>query len=148
MSRLLRCAAFALLLALPTLTSAQSLGPPLTTWEPNGAVKALALDGHTLYAGGEFDIVGPVTGSFGTVDTSDATAFTTGAAVLDNTGVIASDGAGGWFVATDNFGLPVSVLHVLPDGTRDGPRPSSIRDRCKHWCSPGDASSSAATFAP
>ncbi len=130
MSRLLRSAAFALLLALPTLTSAQSLGPPLTTWEPNGAVKALALDGHTLYAGGDFDIVGPVTGSFGTVDASDATAFTTGAAVLENTAVIAADGAGGWFVATDTFFGPAnSVLHVLPDGTRDPAWTSPVFDQ-------------------
>lgn len=119
MSRLLRCAAFALLLALPTLASAQSLGPPIDTWIPNGAVNALALDGHTLYVGGDFDIVGPATGSFGVLAANDATALTTGAAVTDLTAAIAADGAGGWFIATFPLFGTSSVLHVRADGTRD-----------------------------
>lgn len=120
MPRLPRCAAFALLLALPTLASAQSLGPPIDTWQPNGSVKALALDGHTLYVGGDFDVVGPTTGSFAVADTTNAAAITTGAAITDSTSAVVADGAGGWFVATEvAFASGASVLHVRADGTRD-----------------------------
>lgn len=119
MSRLLRRAAFALLLTAPTFAVAQSLGPPISTWEPNGTVRALALDGHMLYVGGEFDVVGPDTGSFAAVDVNDATTLRASANAGESTLVVAADGAGGWFLVNANpFGTIIDLLHVGPDGTR------------------------------
>ncbi len=130
MRRLVRCAAIAALFVVPPQAFAQSLGPPLSTWAPNGGVRALALDGHTLYVGGEFDVVGPATGSFGVADASNATTITTGAAIADATSAIVADGAGGWFVATEiAFATSVTVLHVRADGTRDPAWTAPVFDR-------------------
>jgi hypothetical protein len=130
MRRLLRCASVAALLVVPTSTFAQSLGPPVSTWAPNGGVKTLALDGHTLYVGGEFDVVGPTTGSFGVADAGNATAITTGAAITDSTSAIVADGAGGWFVATEvAFASSAGILHVRADGTRDPAWTAPVFDR-------------------
>lgn len=120
MSRLLRSAACTLLLALPARISAQPLGPPVATWQPNGAIRALALDGHMLYAGGEFDVVGPTTGSFTAVAANDATSVTAGTVSADSTLAVAADGANGWFIATSPpFGSTFNVLHVRADGSQD-----------------------------
>jgi hypothetical protein len=98
------------------------LGPPVSTWTPNGAVAALVVDGDTLYVGGNFDQVGPRTGSFGVVDAADANAVTTGAAVDTALRRVIADGSGGWYVATDPSFVPLEageVLHILPSGLRD-----------------------------
>lgn len=109
----------------PPLLEAQPLpiGPPVPTWQPNGFVNAVVIDGHTLYAGGVFDQVGPRTGTFAVIDPDDSTAVTAGA--IDDTvsDVVVTDGSGGWFVATGRLYPGASesgtVLHLLADGSRD-----------------------------
>lgn len=110
--------------ALTATGAAQSLqlGPQVSTWAPNGAVGALVVDGDTLYVGGNFDQVGPRTGSFAVVDVADSTAITTGAGVDTALRRVVADGAGGWYVATDPAFSPRAtgeVLHILPGGLRD-----------------------------
>lgn len=95
-------------------------GPRVSTWTPNGVVSTLAIDGNTLYVGGTFDYVGPLTGGFGVVDAADATGINTDAQVMGGAAAIAADGSGGWFVLT-GAGMTTlqSILHVLPSGQRD-----------------------------
>ena len=99
-----------------------ALGPFVPTWSPNGFISALALDGHTLYAGGRFDQVGPASGAFVIVDANDATAINTATTLTTQVRAIVADGNGGWFVASEPelgvVGGP-SVDHVGADGTRD-----------------------------
>ncbi len=128
MLRLLRCWLLATGLAviftagLPLDSAGQLIGAQVPTWVPNGAVNAVLVDGEVAYAGGSFDQVGPLTGAFAVVDQTDDTDFTTGAGVMSNVRLVAADGAGGWFVATDDFGngpRPAGLIHVRADGTRD-----------------------------
>lgn len=46
--------------------------PDSTFWAPNGPVNSLALRDSTLYVGGDFDNVAPVTGTFVRLDTGSA----------------------------------------------------------------------------
>ncbi|MBP7779854.1 MAG: hypothetical protein KA371_22270 [Acidobacteria bacterium] len=83
---------------------------------------AIVIDGATVYAGGSFDQVGPLTGPFTVVDPVDPTAFTTGMEVDVNVTAVAPDGAGGWYLATDVFLStpgPAGLVHLRADGTRD-----------------------------
>ena len=103
-------------------TSAQPTpGPRVSTWTPNGGVSMLAIDGNTLYVGGTFDYVGPLTGGFGVVDAADATAINTEARAMGGATAIAADGGGGWFVLeyAADFSSRQTILHVLPSGQRD-----------------------------
>lgn len=125
-SRISVTAALAVLfgLTLPVLLRAQPapIGAPVPSWTPNGAVNALVLDGHKLYAGGTFDQVGPRTGAFAVVDPADATALTTTAAIDQLIRQVIPDGAGGWYVLTEaSFGgtTPGLILHLLSTGARD-----------------------------
>ena len=109
------------LLAWSASVAAQSTpGPRVSTWTPNGVVSMLAIDGNTLYVGGTFDYVGPLTGGFGVVDAADATVVNTDARIMTGATAIATDGGAGWFVLTGS-GLPSpqTILHVLPSGQRD-----------------------------
>ena len=108
----------------PLLAQPTTIGAPVPTWQPNGIVKALVIDGDTLYAGGAFDHVGPRTGTFAVVDAVDASAVTAGAVMDVVSDIVVADGSGGWFVATGRgpyVGANESgtVLHVLANGTRD-----------------------------
>jgi hypothetical protein len=106
--------------------SAQSvpIGPPVSVWQPNGTVKAMVVDGETLYAGGSFDQVGPRTGSFAVVDAAHASPIAAGAMMDVASDIVVADGSGGWFVATGR-GPYVganergTVHHVLANGTGD-----------------------------
>lgn len=94
-------------------------------WGPNGDVIDSVTVGDTLFVGGAFDYIGPPTESFAAADAADGRAVTAPAVgtlgPLDYTVGAASDGAGGWFVATIRIPYQVAgtVAHVLPDGRRD-----------------------------
>jgi hypothetical protein len=111
------------LLAVATLADAQQspIGTLVPTWQPNGPVSALLLDGDTLYAGGSFDQVGPRTGTFAVVAPSDATSFVTTSGLEREIDAVISDGAGGWFVRVPYVPDPRAreILHILPNGVRD-----------------------------
>jgi hypothetical protein len=122
----LTAVATALLSIAAAAASAQSPPPGrvVPVWEPNGAVHALALDGQTLYVGGTFDHVGPLTGTFATVDAANDKAFTTGAQLDAYVFAVVADGAGGWFARTFESGgsfqsLSTTVEHLLPTGEKD-----------------------------
>ena len=117
-------AIFALMCSFGIATDAAAQSPPgprVTTWTPNGVVSTLAIDGNTLYVGGTFDYVGPLTGGFGIVDAADATGINTDAQVMGGATAIAADGSGGWFVLAygADFSSRQTILHVLPSGQRD-----------------------------
>src|SRR6185503_6187142 len=87
------------LLALPWtsfMAQAQSIRSDFSV--PNGPVTATALLGNTLYIGGEFTHVGPVTESGVPLDAltgSPAVGFPKVAGCIN---AVADDGAGGWYV--------------------------------------------------
>ena len=95
---------------------------PLALWGVNREARALARVGRTLYVGGDFDIVGPPTGGLATVSPFDPTAITPSSGV-GTVGHVASDGAGGWYVAEwaqyIDTGYKVAVRHVRSDGSID-----------------------------
>jgi len=116
--------ALGLLTAASVLAQPSPIGTPVPTWQPNGTVTTMVIDGDTLYAGGAFDYVGPRTGTFVVVDAADAAALRASAGLDVVSDIVVADGAGGWFIATGRgpyVGANESgtVLHVLADGTRD-----------------------------
>src|SRR4029453_13630285 len=107
-------------------------------WGANGPVSALALSGNTLYVGGSFPGVGPVTGSFAALDRGTGSPGSAFPKVDGEVFAVASDGAGGWFVG-GRF-TPVGIkrgttwrtfsrMGELPRGTRN-PTTGCIASRC------------------
>jgi hypothetical protein len=97
---------------------------PLPSWGAvGGGVDAIALSGTTAYIGGGFTYVGPSTGGFVAFDASSGALDPTWPQLTGDGGVLAPDGAGGWYVAgsfTAVGGLARQGLaHVLADGTVD-----------------------------
>jgi len=104
-------------LATAPVARAQTVSPDF--FITNGQVLAQVLRGNTLYVGGMFSFVGPVTGAGVPVD------VTTGAPAPDfprvNGTVMAAipDGAGGWFIGGQFTAVGAStrsnIAHVLAD---------------------------------
>ena len=67
-------------------------------WVPNDLVYALANTGDTLYVGGRFTYVGPVTGGFASFSDADGSRDVTFPVADGAVQAIVPDGAGGWFV--------------------------------------------------
>lgn len=90
---------------------------PSTAWFPNKHVRALAISDGLAYIGGDFDHVGPPTGSFAQVGGGlPATAL------LGNVGAVVSDGAGGWYVGGEALLADGSnLVHLRSDG-----KPSAV----------------------
>lgn len=112
--------------ASPSLAQSIPQGSPLPgAWGPNGGVVDSVAVGDTLFIGGAFDYIGPPTESFAAADGADGRTVTAPAVgtlgALDYTVGAASDGAGGWFVATVSapYTVPGTVAHVSADGRRD-----------------------------
>lgn len=89
-------------------------------WGANGPVSALALSGNTLYVGGSFTRIGPVTGSFAALDRGTGSPGSAFPKVDGEVFAVASDGAGGWFVGGrfTHVGNQTrhNLAHVLADG--------------------------------
>ncbi len=90
----------------------------------NGTVFAEALSGSTLFVGGSFSRVGPPTGSGVPLAAASGAPLDGFPRVLGQVNVVASDGAGGWFIAgafTSVGGVARSNLaHVLADQSVSG----------------------------
>lgn len=123
------CAALAV--AVPTASAALS-STPEPTWGTDGPVEALARSGDTLYLGGMFGRVGPVTGPGAIVSGQTALPDTSAARVVDTARsdsygatvqAVAPDGEGGWFVGgsfTHVGGQPHrNLAHLRADGSVD-----------------------------
>jgi len=95
---------------------------PIAMWGVNREVRALARVGRTLYVGGDFDVVGPPSGGLAIASAVDAGAITPSNGV-GTVSQVASDGAGGWYVAEwaryIDDGYKVAVRHVRSDGSMD-----------------------------
>jgi len=95
---------------------------PIAIWGVNREVRALARVGRTLYVGGDFDVVGPPSGGLAIASALDPSAITPSNGV-GTVGQVASDGAGGWYVAEwaqfIDTGYKVAVRHVRSDGSLD-----------------------------
>jgi Putative Ig domain/FlgD Ig-like domain/Domain of unknown function (DUF5122) beta-propeller len=115
---------FGLLLALTSLLFAVSATAQTVrddVFITNGTVNAQALSGTTLYLGGSFSFVGPVTGSGVPVDTTTGVAVSEFPKVNGQVNTAIPDGAGGWYIG-GSFSLVggvarSNVARVLADNT-------------------------------
>ena len=60
----------AILIGMPASGGADAVTGPVTTWAPDGEVKAIAVSGPTAYIGGNFSRIAPYTGSSALFDAS------------------------------------------------------------------------------
>lgn len=88
------------------------------TWGPNGTVNDSVAVGDTLFIGGGFDYIGPPTSAFATTDTADGASMVVAQTPLRDSIAAASDGAGGWFVASRGAGAR-HLVHLRADGSLD-----------------------------
>jgi hypothetical protein len=87
-------------------SSASATSPvPEVTYAPNGPVLATARLGNTIYLGGNFSQVGPVTGTWAALSTSSGQVDTAMPKVAGGFPelvpavlAVVADGAGGWYV--------------------------------------------------
>jgi uncharacterized repeat protein (TIGR01451 family) len=113
-----------LLAAMLVALSAIAQEADTTAWITNGDVRAIVRKGNTLYMGGSFTGVGPVTGTGTTLHLGNG--GLAAARPLRITGPVVasvSDGMGGWFVGGEftKIGGQVrkKLSHVLADGSLD-----------------------------
>ncbi len=87
-------------------------------WGPNGTVNDSVVVGDTLFLGGNFDYIGPPTGAFATTDAGSGASIIAAPAAIPDSFDAASDGAGGWFVASGPYNA-TTVRHIRTDGSID-----------------------------
>jgi hypothetical protein len=96
---------------------AQTLRPDFSI--TNGQVTAQVLRGNTLYLGGSFSFVGPVTGAGVPVDLSTGVPAAGFPRVNGSVFTAVPDGAGGWFIGgqftTVGVSSRLNLAHVLAD---------------------------------
>jgi hypothetical protein len=104
----------------PLAAHGQATKPIDSFWVTDAQVYALAEANGVVYAGGEFQTVGPYTGGFAVSDPATGVVNLSMPKVDGNVSVLASDGAGGWYLggAFAHVGdVPRNNLaHVLSDG--------------------------------
>src|SRR5438094_9899982 len=129
--RVIRCscrarperAALALVVSLAIVAAAPAAGWAQSVrtdfWITNGQVNAQVLRGNTLYVGGSFSFVGPVTGAGVPVDAGTGAPASGFPAVNGSVMSAVPDGAGGWFIGGQFTSVGTSVranlAHVLSD---------------------------------
>lgn len=90
-------------------------------WVPNSRVRATVLDGHTLYVGGDFTRIGPVTGCGVPLDVASGAPVTEFPVIIGDVACALADGAGGWFIGGDFTSVGrlarTNLAHVLEDGS-------------------------------
>ncbi|HEU4323837.1 MAG TPA: PQQ-binding-like beta-propeller repeat protein [Roseiflexaceae bacterium] len=110
-------------LAGPSQAPLKAAGPSAVPgmWHTNGSAKALAISGDTLYIGGKFTQIGQHVSGFAAF-TSDGQYDRT-FPQLGRVQAIAADGAGGWFLSSDesrsDAPKPSRLLHLRADGSID-----------------------------
>jgi len=90
-------------------------------WVPNSMVRAAVVDGGTLYIGGDFTRVGPVTGCGVPIDLQTGAPVAGFPVIAGDVACALADGTGGWFIGGDFTsvgGVPrTDLAHVLADGS-------------------------------
>jgi len=118
-ARALRVGAFVVAAILPRGGANASDSP---TWNIDGTVKCVAQVGHSLYFGGDFQIVDSHPGSGVPVEASGGSLVMRSPVVQEGSvDASVADGAGGWYIGgslTQVGGLPrAGLAHILADGT-------------------------------
>ena len=97
---------------------AQQLDPD--QWGANGTVSAMAASGDTVFLGGDFSLIGPVSGGGGELSLRDGRPTPNFPRVTGTIRAALPDGQGGWFVGgtfSALEGVPhANLAHVLADG--------------------------------
>lgn len=90
-------------------------------WVANGPVNALAREGNTLYVGGGFTHIGPLTGGGVPIGLATGQRIPSFPMVDGGVSAVVSDGSGGWFIGgVFNFVagvLRINLAHILADGS-------------------------------
>lgn len=104
-------------------TVADAVTDPVSTWVPDGEVKAIAVSGSTAYIGGNFSRIAPYTGSSALFDASDGDLKKPWPEVEGVVNAVAPDGTGGWYLGGDFRsvgGVPrTDLAHVMSNGALD-----------------------------
>ena len=101
---------------------------------PNGEVYSIHRSGNTVYYGGDFNAVGPITGSGAQISESTAAANTALPRIYGTVNVTIPDGSGGWYVggAFSRIGNSTNIsnlAHIKLDGSLDtqfSPNPNGV----------------------
>lgn len=114
---------FLVILSLTAFKQAQTQTLQNNLWIPDGEVIAVATSGNTVYIGGGFSNVGPLTGPGTTVNINTGKADMDLPKVSGTINAVVSDGSGGWYIG-GTFWLVGGVsrnqlAHILPDKTLD-----------------------------
>src|SRR5262245_29172938 len=83
-------------LFLAAIGLAQTVDP--NAMATNGPVNTILNGGSTIYIGGDFTFIGPVTGGWVAIDASTGAAHQPYAQVAGAVNVITPDGSGGWYL--------------------------------------------------
>jgi hypothetical protein len=102
---------------------AQDSLPHAETWATNGTVNALAQTSSTIFLGGSFTYVGPVTGAGVPLSRSSGKPVSAYPRIPGEVQVCVPDGSGGWFVGgrfsqVGNQDCS-NLAHILPNGSVD-----------------------------
>ncbi|MBJ7521003.1 MAG: hypothetical protein JHC84_14995 [Solirubrobacteraceae bacterium] len=107
----------------PAASAVADPGDPITTWVPDGQVRAVALQGSTAYLGGDFTSIAPFTGGSVSLSRTSDQPRPGWPDVAGTVRAAEPDGAGGWYLGgafTAVGGVPrENLAHVRADGTVD-----------------------------
>lgn len=91
---------------------------------PNGEVYTIHRNGNSVYYGGDFNAVGPVTGSSAQISEISSAANTTMPRVYGTVNVTLPDGNGGWYIGgtfnrVGNYNTVSNLAHINANGSVD-----------------------------
>jgi len=112
-----------LVVAAASLPAELSNIPNEAMWSTDGDVRAILVDGNTIYIGGIFSRVGPVTGGGVPIGAESGLPEAAYPKVTGFVSAVVPDGLGGWYIGGDFTRVGRSernrLAHILPDGSLD-----------------------------
>src|SRR4051794_94863 len=87
----------AALISRPSAATGAAVAQP-AGWVPDGPVLTSALVGNTIYIGGQFRYIGPITGGFAVLDQATAYSVANAPVVDGSITAMTPDGTGGWYI--------------------------------------------------